>query len=1397
MLVVAALSVPSYGVTWTDTGSTIWLGTPSIATMAVPVTTTAEQLSGGRNVVSQTFEVPSSATSTTLDKIAIYIDGAGSPSAYTLRLVDLGVQGSIPNSYAAGTDLWSGTATWSWPWGTGTKQVVELDFTGTEQLVLTAGNTYAFEITGTIDQGGFYWYRGSSGESTYADGTMYDDTGTGTRDFIPAGQRDSDTAVYLIPKFTWDAEGGNTDFDTAANWAGTVAPVAGDNDDSLVFGAKGGANRTVTGADGAYTGLTGISFDGAGGAYSIAGTGSFSFDAGATITGNGGLTHNFNTIGIVTNGAGLTFTGSDSYTIGGVISGTAVTKSGSGTLTLSGNNTYSSGTTLNEGTIVLGHNNALGTGTLTLGGDGTLQSDNDNRSVNNTIANGGHVLTVSGGSNLTLGGVISGAGSLVTNMTADADSLTLTGTNTYEGGTTLTKGTIILGNNAALGTGGLTLGGDGTLQSNDDARSVSNAIATGGYALTVSGASNLTLGGIISGTGSLVTNMTADADTLTLSGTNTYEGGTTLTKGTIILGNNAALGTAGLTLGGDGTLQSDNDNRSVNNTIANGGHILTVSGASDLALGGVISGTGSLTKVGAGTLTLSGTNTYTGGTTVNAGTLTLGAAERLADTGAVTVNAGGTLTLGGAEAIGTLSGTGGTINIGANALTVTQGADLTYAGVISGDGGSLVKSGASTLTLSGDNTYTGGTTVTAGTLAGTTTSLQGNIINNASVTFNQAGNGTYASNMSGTGTLTKLGAGNVTLGGTNTYTGGTTVTAGTLTGTTSSLQGVITNNSAVVFDQAGNGTYAGIMGGIGALTKTGAGTLTLSGTNTFNGLTTLNAGGLILNGQVGGALTVNAGTLSGTGTVGGTLTLNGGTFSPGNSIGTTTIGGNYVQNAGSTLEVEVEKTSSGALRNDLLNVAGTATLAAGSTISVTDISSGSRIIRTGDAFTIIQTGAGVTDNGAAVTDTSAVLSFAGLISGNNYQLVANRETFASNVNGGNKSSVLGAIDSDLGNATGDYVTLINALTALNSAQLNDAAEKLNPLPYASATTSSFRTTQRMTGDLANYLSARRSGIEELTMFNTESRERQLLIADASNDPRTLAYVINENKRIAKMQQDEADSKIKGFFRPLGVFYEHDSTPKMTGFRAQAVGAQFGLDKNYGPNLIMGVGGGYSHSFINFKESRGKGDADSFRVGPYASYFKNNLFVDTSVSFGYHQNEVERDIRFGTINRTADSDYHAYDLSTYIGGGYDFHINKLTVTPTTSLQYILYRNEGFKETGAGAAGLDVDAATSHSLRSKLGVTLSTVTELYGTKIVPELFAGWAHEFINNEDIKARFVQGTAKFTTDVDNGMDDSVYFGAGISALLKENISAFVRYEGEYSSGNSINALNVGITVLF
>ncbi len=109
-------------------------------------------------------------------------------------------------------------------------------------------------------------------------------------------------------------------------------------------------------------------------------------------------------------------------------------------------------------------------------------------------------------------------------------------------------------------------------------------------------------------------------------------------------------------------------------------------------------------------------------------------------------------------------------------LTVTQATNIGYAGAISGNG-SLTKTGAGTLTLTGNNNYQGGTTVSAGTLAGTTASLQGDILDNANVSFDQAlgTQGGYGSHLSGSGSLTKTGAGMLFLTNTNSYSGGTVV----------------------------------------------------------------------------------------------------------------------------------------------------------------------------------------------------------------------------------------------------------------------------------------------------------------------------------------------------------------------------------------------------------------------------------------------------------------------------------------------------------------------------------------------------------------------------------------------------------------------------------------------
>lgn len=634
--------------------------------------------------------------------------------------------------------------------------------------------------------------------------------------------------------------------------------------------------------------------------------------------------------------------------------------------------------------------------------------------------------------------------------------------------------------------------------------------------------------------------------------------------------------------------------------------------------------------------------------------------------------------------------------------------------------------------------------------------------------------------------------GNYTISGSGSLSivSGNTIGSGSGSNTHTISVNIISNGAGgIIFNGTDNITISSVISGDGGITKSGTSTLLLSGNNTYTGDTTLSAGTLTVDGQIVSPVTVNGGSLMGTGTIDNNVTINnGGTMAPGNSIGTTVITGDYVQESGSTYEAEVLR-SGGTLTSDLLDVTGTATLESGSYINPIDLS-GPGVINQGDEFTIISADGGTTDNGATLVDYSVLLTFSGAVVGNDYVLTA---TTAKDVYTQNNAHLFTAINSDYSSATGDYATVIGVLDGLNTAGINAAAERLSPLPHASTTFMNTRLVQDLAFDLSGYLEARRHNKLHMTQFNT-LRQSDLLLADASDNPEMLAHAIEETAK--RRRKYELDQKVNTFIRPFGVFYSQDSTTEFVGYNAEAIGAQFGMDWLW-RDWILGFGGAYSHSRLNYDKSIGDADIDSLRFGPYASYFYDRFYVDGSFSIGYHMNNTRRDVQFGGIDRTADGHYDAYDFSANVTAGYKFLFGQWTLIPNVSVDYTRYRHEAFAETDASDAGLDVEARTQQSLLSRIGIKLHTITNLYDLKLAPELYVGYAHEFMNEKSLTSNLIGGTTKFSTDVDISRDDSFYYGAGLSGLLRKNISAFVRYEGEIYSSAKSNYLKAGLTIKF
>jgi T5SS/PEP-CTERM-associated repeat protein/autotransporter-associated beta strand protein len=1106
---------------------------------------------------------------------------------------------------------------------------------------------------------------------------------------------------------------------------------------------------------------------------------------GSTFTSNGGLEVGFTGTGtgevFINNGGTLKSTNAmigDQNSSSGLVSidgatsswknngGISIGNSGNGIVTVSNGATVS---TSISGISIGGSGSSHGTGTLNIGSVSGIAPTAPGIIATSNITFGNSASSIvfnHTSNNYVFGSPISGDGSVI----VETGTTILTGANTYTGGTTIVAGMLQLGNGGTTGS----IIGNVTMTNNTAANNTTfafNRSDTYGF------------GGLISGSGVVEQNGTG---TITFTATNTYSGGTILNGGTLSVAADANLGGAASALAFNGgalqiTGTAFTSTARVIGWGTNGGGFDIADANNTFTVNQAILSGGVLTKAGAGTLVLTANDDYAG-TMIAAGTLQLGNGGT---TGSIThdVSNNGT-------------------------LAFNRSNPYQFDGVISGSGG-LQQNGRGTTTLTADNAYTGGTTISAGILqlgnGGASGSIVGNVLDNATLAVKRSDSFTLAGQISGTGTFQQLGTGTTILTNANTYAGGTTIAGGTLrvennaalgTGAVTTTGSVldyangislanhiqIDSNHTQLQVLAGNATQAGIiseLNGPRPLEKIGAGSLVLTAVNTYTGTTTVSGGTLSVNGSIASSslTTVNTGgTLGGNGTVGDT-TINGGALAPGNSIGLLTVQGNLAFTAASSYMVEVSPSNA-----DRTNVMGVATLG-GATVNAS-FAPGTFVAK---QYTILNAAGGVSGSFNGPVNSNLPANFKSSLSYDANDVFLNLALVfvAPPTTGlsGNQQRVGNAITGFF-NSNGSIPMVFGALTSGGLSQISGET----------ATGS-----QQTTFDAMNLFMG--------TMTDPSIEGRGDRVSSSSGVPQFAeddganAYAGNGKPR-TKSERDayaaiyrKAPIMADPFAQRWSVWAAGYGGSQTTDGNAsfgsnsttsRVFGTAAGADYRFSPDTLAGfaLAGGGTNFSVN---GSGSGRSDLFQAGAFVRHTTGPAYMSAALAYGWQDVTTDRTVTAAGSDMLR-ARFNANAFSGRVEGGYRFvtpWLGGVGLTPYAAGQFTTFDLPAYAEqvlSGTNTFALAYGSKSVTDTRSELGLRTDQSFAMQDSILTLRGRFAWAHDFNPDRNIAATFqTLPGASFVVNGAAQASDSALTTASAELKWRNGWSAAATFEGEFS----------------
>ena len=642
-----------------------------------------------------------------------------------------------------------------------------------------------------------------------------------------------------------------------------------------------------------------------------------------------------------------------------------------------------------------------------------------------------------------------------------------------------------------------------------------------------------------------------------------------------------------------------------------------------------------------------------------------------------------------------------------------------------------------------------------------------------------AATSTVANEIGGTGALRKEGAGTLTLQGANTYTGGTTQTAGTVrienidglgtgaltqsagtvlvvdaSGTIensmslyrvdflkgATFSGNLTLNNAT-FDVASgqSATLSGVLSGAGGITKNGTGKLTVTGANTFTGASILNSGRLI-------TTTTNA---LGTGNLA-DLTLVNGTLQIQEKL---TIGGKL--NWSNPVTVVIDSVENGQFIEVTQNLA----LEAGGTKTF-DVSSSA--LSENQSLPLMKA---ANLNSFSTSEFNVTIDpafrYVLQIATNTLSIRLTSTDYAVYAQTPNQKQVATALSIFSDATSGDRVTVTTVLNDLELSAYPAAFEQCMPAMYSSMPTLAFNTANAVNTKLFERLWLTRVGAVDPGLSGGATETTRALAPPASSrDPLGL----------------EPDQNWSTFLDGNGIFATANSGGSMNNYRSQSGGMTAGAMYRFLDGFDAGLYVGYQYLHSDYGGINEMQD-NAARFGLLGSWawpgldpVEETVWVNGLLGGAWHNYDVDRGIAFGTINRTADSTPGAGEFNFAGGAGYDLKEGNFTFGPAASVQYTYLGVQSFSETGADSLDLAVNSFNSSSCLFTLGGQAAYRWEVSEEFVItPMVSASWQYEFLQDAyTIGSAFDTGgpSSPFNYTTSTPERNFFYGGAGVSFAI-------------------------------